>query len=144
MRHAATFVDTLIFARDERDLLHHLTNVPGNLHVGLRPHGPGFLLRDGHRLLQRVEVVRADFRANAVLKRCDDFAASSVVLGVCREGKRNVKLQTHRVTLNLHVTLLHDVEERDLNFSSKIRHLIHSEDATVGARQQAVVHGQLA
>jgi hypothetical protein len=84
-----------------------------------------------------------DFRADAVLERGDDLAARRVVLRVCGEHEQHVELQTNRVALDLDVALLKDVEEADLDLAGKIRELVDREDAAIGPRQQAVVHGQL-
>ena len=86
----------------------------------------------------------ANLRADAVFERRDDFAARRVVLGVGAEDQRHVERQAHRVAFDLHVAFLHDVEERDLDFAGEVGQLVDGEDAAIGARQQAVVHGELA
>ena len=88
-------------------------------------------------------IVRADLGADAVLERGDDLAARRVVLRVRGEDDGDVERQTDGVALNLHVALLHDVEERDLDLAGEVGKLVDGEDAAVGARQQTVVHGQL-
>ncbi len=88
-------------------------------------------------------VVGADFAADAVLERGDDLAARGVVLGVGGEDDGDVERQADGVALNLHVALLHDVEEGDLDFAGEVGELVDGEDAAVGAGQQAVVHGEL-
>ena len=37
---------------------------------------------------------------------------------------------------------MHDVEKRYLNLAGKVRQLIHSKDAAIGAWQQSVMHSQ--
>ena len=86
----------------------------------------------------------ADFRADAVFERGDDFAARGVVLRVGAEDKGHIEGQAHGVALNLHVAFLHDVEERDLDFAGQVGQFVDGEDAAVGAGQQAVVHGEFA
>src|SRR5262249_1615083 len=76
--------------------------------------------------------------------RSDDFAARGVVLGIGTEHQRDIEGQAHRITLNLDIAFLHDVEQAHLNFSGKVRQFVHGEDASVCARQQTVVNGQLA
>ncbi len=88
-------------------------------------------------------VVGADLAADAVFERGDDLAAGGVVLGVGGEDDGDVEGQADGVALNLHVALLHDVEEGDLNFAGEVGDLVDGEDAAVGAGQQAVVHGEL-
>src|ERR687884_320681 len=56
---------------------------------------------------------------------------------------QHVQGQAHGVAFDLHVALLHDVEEADLNLAREVWQLVDGEDAAVGARQQAVVDGQL-
>jgi hypothetical protein len=91
----------------------------------------------------RLGVVGADLAADAVFERRDDLAARGVVLGVGGEDDGDVELEADGVALNLHVALLHDVEERDLDFAGEVGELVDGEDAAVGAGQQAVVHGEL-
>ena len=105
---------------------------------------PGLLLGDGHALLEGGRVVGADLAADAVLERRDDLAARGVVLGVRGEDHAHVEGQPHRVALDLDVALLEDVEEPDLDAAGEVGQLVEGEDPAVGARQQAVVHGQLA
>ncbi len=111
---------------------------------GVAARGPGLLLGDGDGLVERLGVVRADLGADAVLERGDDFAARRVVLGVRGEDDGDVELEADGVALNLDVALLHDVEERDLDLAGEVGELVDGEDAAIGARQQAVVHGELA
>src|SRR5215831_10165775 len=85
-----------------------------------------------------------DFRTNAVLQGCNDFAPSSVVFGVRGKNDNDVERQPYRVALNLNVPFLHDIEQTDLNFSGKIRQLIDGEDTAVRTWEQAVVDAQLA
>src|SRR5262249_37370902 len=47
-------------------------------------------------------------------------------------------------TLNLNISFLHDVEQTDLDLSSKIWKFIDGKDSPIGAGQQAIVHAQLA
>jgi hypothetical protein len=87
--------------------------------------------------------VRADLAADAVLQRRDDLAARRVVFRVGGEDQQHVERQAHRVALNLHVAFLHDVEQAHLDLAGQVGQFVDGEDAAVGARQQAVVHGQL-
>ena len=86
--------------------------------------------------------MRANLRAHAVFQRRDDFAARGVVLRIRREDEHHVERQPHGIALNLDVALLHDVEQADLDFSGKIGQLVNREDATIGAGQKSVVHGE--
>ena len=81
-----------------------------------------------------------DLCADPILQWRDDLSACSVVLGVGRKDKHHIKRQSDRVTLNLHIAFLHDVEEAHLNLAGEIRKLVDREDAAVGARQQAIMN----
>ena len=88
-------------------------------------------------------IVGADLAADAVLERRDDLAARGVVFRIGGEDEQQVERQADRVALNLHVAFLHDVEQADLDLAGEIGQFVDGEDAAIGARQQAVVHGQL-
>ena len=108
-----------------------------------RARRPRLLRGDADAFLDALRVVGADLRADAVLQRRDDLAARGVVLRVGGEDDRHIQRQAHRVALNLHIAFLHDVEQRHLDLAGEVGQLVDGEDAAVGARQQAVVHGQL-
>jgi hypothetical protein len=77
------------------------------------------------------------------LSGVNDLAARGVVLGIGREAEHHVEQQPDRIALQLHVPFLHDVEEADLDLGREVGQLVDGEDAAVGAREQAEVHGQL-
>ena len=139
-------VDALIVARFKSDLFDDFANKVRESStrsfesIALNP---GFLTCDLNRSLQLRRIVRHDFGADAILQRRDDFSARRVVFGVGRKDQHHIQRQTHRVTLNLHVAFLHDVEETDLNLAGEIRQFIDREDAAVRARQQPVMNRQL-
>lgn len=81
---------------------------------------PGFLRGDGDAFLDVFGVVRADFAADSVFERGDDFAAGCVVLGVRAEDDGYVERKADGVALNLDVAFLHDVEESDLDLASEV------------------------
>ena len=81
---------------------------------------PGLLSGDGNAFLDRGGIVRANFRADAVLERRNDFSARGVIFRVRRENQQHVERHAHRVALNLNVAFLHDVEQADLNFSGEV------------------------
>src|SRR6202451_1432596 len=84
----------------------------------------------------------ANLRTDAVFQRRDNFPASSVVLRVRSEHEETIESHADRVSLNLHVSFLHDVEKAHLNFSGQVRQLVDSENSAIGAGKQAVVNGQ--
>ncbi len=138
-------VDALVVARLEGDLLDQLADEVGDGERGFQPFAPSprLLSRDLDAELQVGRVVRHHLGADAVFEGRDDLAAGGVVLGVGREDEHHVEREADGVALNLHVALLHDVEEADLNFAREVGQLVDGEQAAVGARQQAVVDGQL-
>ena len=144
LAHAAALVHFLVFARGEGHLLHNLAHVLRNFDRRLAALGPSLLRGDGDALFQRLRIVRANLRADAVLERRDDFAARRVVLRIGAEDQRHIQLHAHRIAFDLHVALLHDVEQRHLNFAGKVGQLVDGEEAAIGAGQQAIVHGELA
>ncbi len=82
--------------------------------------------------------------ADAVLERRDDLAAGGVILRVGGEGQHQIEREAHGISFDLHVAFLHDVEQAHLNLPGQVGQFIDGEDAAIGARQEAVVHGELA
>ena len=91
-----------------------------------------------------MRIVGANFGADAVLERSDDFSPRRVIFRVCRKDQLDVEGQAHGITLNLHVALLHDVEQAHLNFAREVGKLVDGEDAAVRAWKEAVMDRQLA
>ena len=87
--------------------------------------------------------MRANFRADAVFERRNNFPARRVVFGIRGENKQHVQRQPQRIAFNLYIALLHDVEEANLNFSCEIRQFVDGEDTAIRARQKAIVDRQL-
>src|SRR5438105_120069 len=141
---AGAAVHALVFARLESDFFHHLPEIRWhvNLLSGIAAY-PGFLRGDGHSFLDGCGVVRANFGANAVFERGDNFPTRGVILGIGGEDDEHVEWQPQRIALNLNVAFLHDVEETDLNFSGKVGKFVNGKDAAVGAWEKAVVDGEL-
>ena len=101
------------------------------------------LADDRHLVLERPRVVGPDLRAEAVLERGDDPAARGVVLRVGRRDHVQVERQPDDEAADLDVALLEDVEQADLDPLGQVGQLVDRDDAAVGARDQAVVEGQL-
>ena len=142
---AGTLVDALVISSRKRNLLDHFADVIGDVQLGRRlAIGPGFLPCDVDAVLDGRGIVGANFAADAVLERRDDLAARGVIFRVGGEHHHEVKRQADGVAFNLDVALLHDVEQAHLNFAGQVGQFVDGEDAAVGARQQAVVNGQLA
>src|SRR2546425_1732529 len=98
---------------------------------------------DLHLFADAQRIVRADLRSESVLQRSDDPAARRVVLGVRARDDEQVERKPDAIATDLHVLLFHDVEQADLDPLRQVRQLVDAEDAAVGARQQAVVDGEL-
>ena len=105
---------------------------------------PGFLRGDGDAFFERLRIVGANLRADAVFERSDDLAARRVVLGIGAEDQGDIEREADGIALNLHIAFLHDVEQRHLDLSGEVGQFVDGEDAAIGARQQAVVHGEFA
>src|SRR5262249_17777584 len=128
----------------EGDFFHELAKIVGDFDaVGRIAAGPRFLRGDGNAFFDRCRIVRADFGADSVFQRRDDFAARRVVLRVGGKDEQDVERKAQWVALNLNVAFLHDVEQADLDFSGEIREFVDGEDTAIGAWKQAVVNGQL-
>ena len=114
---AGTLVDFFVLAGGEGDGFDDLADVVRDLDlldrlIGcVRAGRPGFLLGDGDAFVDGLGVVGADFGADAVFERGDDFAAGGVVLGVGGEDDGDVELEADGVAFDLDVAFLHDVEE---------------------------------
>ena len=78
--------------------------------------------------------MRRDLRPDAVLQRRNDFTARRVILWIGRKDEHHIERQAHRITLNLHIAFLHDIEEANLNFAGEIGQLVDCKDAAVRAR----------
>ena len=83
-------------------------------------------------------------RADAVFERRDDPAAVGVVFRVGREDHAKIEVEPHRIPADLHVPLFEHVEEPDLNLGGQVGQLVDAEDAAIGARNQAEMHGHFA
>src|SRR5690242_17344997 len=92
---------------------------------------PSLLLCDSNAFIKCSSVVRANLRANAVFERRDNLSAGRIVFWICTKHKGHIQVQSDRVTLNLHVTFLHDIEERNLNFPRQIWKFVDGEDAAI-------------
>src|SRR5712692_9740069 len=92
---------------------------------------PGFLGGDGDAFLNARWIMRADFGADAILQGSNDFAARRVILRIRAEDKRDIKRQPERVSLNLNIAFLHDVEKAYLNFPCEVRQFINGKNAAI-------------
>src|SRR2546429_9749408 len=128
---AGAAIHALVLARLESDFFHHLPKVRWhvNLLSGIAAY-PGFLRGDGHSFLDGCGVVRANFGANPVFERGDNFATRGVILGIGGEDDEHVERQPQRVALNLEVAVLHDVLEAGLNFSRFVSEVVKGKDAS--------------
>ncbi len=82
LANAGAFIDSFVLAREEGNLLDHFANVRGNFNgrAATVPRHPGFLRRDGDAFFDRRGIMRANFRADAVLQRRDNLSARGVIL----------------------------------------------------------------
>ena len=142
--HARTLVDVAMLARHAGDFrnnfLHELRH-RDPIAVAVQQ-GRTLGLHDVNLNADVPGVMGADLGAVAVLERGDDAAAVGVILGVGAGHNANVQRQPRPETADLHVALLHDVEEPDLQFLRQVRQFVDAENAPIGARHQAVVDHQ--
>ena len=140
---AGAAIDALVFTRKESDLLDDFADVVrGDELVARGSLRPGFLRGDGHAFFHGSGVMSADFAANSIFKRSDDFSARGVIFGIGSENDKDVERQANRVALNLNVAFLHDVEKPDLNLAGQVRQFVNGKNSAVGAGQQSVMHGE--
>ena len=118
-----------------------VSNAPSPRAVVGQPADVRLLVQQPDLVGQLERVVGAHLGAEAVLERGDDPAAVGVVLGVGAGHQQQVQRQPHPVAADLDVALLQHVEQRDLDPLGEVGQLVDAEDAAVGARHQAVVHG---
>src|SRR2546427_689429 len=123
LAHSGALVNFLVFASSERDALDHLLHILRNVQLVAIAPGPRLLRSNRNAFVERSRIVRANFRTNAVFQRRNDLPTRGVVLRIGAEYKGNVKRQAHRISLNLHITFLHDVEQTHLNLAGDVRHL---------------------
>jgi len=133
-----------VIARRERDSLDHFLHIFRNMQPRAITLNPGFLCGDRDAFFHSRWIVGADLRPDAILQRGNDLAARGVVLGIGAEHDCDIQRQPNRISLNLHVTFLHDVEEPDLNFAREIGQLVNRKNSAIRTRQQAVMYGELA
>src|SRR6266566_4280295 len=126
-------VHVVVVSRFKSNLFDELTKEVRNKQLPLPfvALSPGLLARNLDTCLQLLRIVCQDLGADTVLQRCDYFSSCCVVLRICRKHQHYVKRQTYRITLNLHVAFLHDIEESDLNLSRQIRQLVDCKNAAV-------------
>src|SRR5260370_8857989 len=137
-------IQALVLASLESDFFQDLTEIVRHIDlVGGIAAERSVLRGDGHSFIEGRGIVGANLRADAVFSWSYDFCARRVIFGIRGEDKKNIKRKAQGITLNLNVAFLHDVEEADLNFTSEIGQLIDGEDAAIGAREKAVMDGEL-
>src|SRR5208282_836572 len=54
---------------------------------------------------------------------------SCTYFGICAEHNRDIQRQPNRISLNLHVAFLHDVEQSNLNLARQIRQLVNRKNS---------------
>src|SRR5579884_170271 len=108
----------------------------------IRWKGCAFGLHDLHFVFYRARIVRANLGADAVFERRDNAAAIGVVFRVGAGDHIDIQRQANLVAANLHIALFHDVQQAHLDALGKVGQFVDAEDATIRARNHAVVDGQ--
>src|SRR5205085_2473663 len=143
LRYSGALVDALVGARLDRDSLDYLGDEIRNAHFSGAARGPRFLIGNAYAKLDGLRIVRRHFAADAILERRDDLAARGVVLGVRCEAEHHIERKAHRISFDLDIALLHDVEQAHLHFAGEVGQLVQREDPAIRPRQHAVVHSEL-
>src|ERR1043165_9466139 len=138
-------IDAAVVARLEGDLFDSFANELRNQQSLFQTvtRDPGLLFGNLNAERDFLRIMRRDFGADAIFQRRADLAARRVVLRIRRKHQHHVERQSHRITLNLHVALLHDVEEANLDFAGEVRQFIDREEAAIRARQKTIVNREL-
>src|SRR6266576_2393315 len=141
---ARTLVDLRAAARQLRhlgdDLLHEVWH--HDREVAVLERGT-LLLHDADLVIEVARVVRADLRPETVLKRRDDAPAVRVILGIGAGDDVDVDRQAQLEAAHLHVALLDQVQQADLDPLGEVGQLVDGEDAAIRARDETVMDGQL-
>src|SRR5438309_12054020 len=95
-------------------------------------------------MLERRGRMRFYLRSDAVLQGRNDLTASCVIFRIRREHQYDIERQADGIAFNLHVALLHDIEQTYLDLACEMRQLINSKDSAIGTRQKPVVNAQFA
>src|SRR5271163_2212207 len=87
LANARAAIDALIFARLKRNLLDDVPQILGHFDLAsavraMLARHPRFLRGDGHAFGHAARIVRANFRADAVFQRSNDFAARRVIFWI--------------------------------------------------------------
>ena len=84
-------------------------------------------------------IVRVDHRADAVLQLRNHLAAAIVRGRIGGEEDQHVDVEPHRIAADLHVALLKNVEQADLDQLVEFGQLVHRKDPPVHAGNQSEV-----
>ena len=68
-------------------------------------------------MLQSGGIVSSNFGADSILQRSNNLAAGRIIFRVGGKYHHNVQQQTNRITFDLHIALLQNIEETDLDLS---------------------------
>ena len=143
LRDPGALVDALVVPRLERDALDDFGDEIRNPDLTGAARRPRFLIRDRHSELDALGIVRHHLAPDAVLERRDDLAAGGIVLGIGGEAKHDIQRQSHRISFDLDIAFLHDVEQAHLHLSRQVGQLVQGENAPVCAREHSIVHREL-
>ena len=140
---AGALADVWAAAGEAGDLGNDFLHVVGDVDAEAGDiHGGGLLPHDRDFGLDGLGVVSADLRAVAVFEGRDDATAVGVVLRVGAGDDEDVEGKADAEAANLNVALFHDVEQPHLDALSQVRQFVDTEDAAIGARDEAVVDGE--
>src|SRR5690606_25634664 len=126
---ARSLVDVLRLAAHEGDLLERLGEESRDHHLRKIAVAidPRLLERDPHRVIDRTRIMREDLRRDSIFERRDDASSIGVILRVRREHHEDIERKAQRKAADLHVALLEDVEEADLDARREVGKLVDRE-----------------
>src|SRR5581483_2424390 len=138
LRYARASIDSLIDARLKGNALDDLGDKIRYSHSETPIH-PSFLGRDLHAKVHGFRVVSDYLTADPIFERRDDLTARGIVFRIRGEAQFDIEWEPYRISFDLDIALLHDIEQSHLDFPREIRQLIQGEDASIRARQHAVM-----
>src|SRR5437762_3152153 len=110
--------------RDDRNPLDYLGDETRHANFPSAASRPCLLSRNRDAELDGLGIVRGYLASDAIFERRDDLAARRVVLGIGGEAEHDIERKSHRISFDLDVPFLHDVEETDLDLSGEIGKLV--------------------
>src|ERR1035437_3562435 len=125
------------------DFGYGILNKPGNIDFDLIVfETPPFGFHDGYFFSDSLRIMRSHLGSEAVFQRGDNASPVGIVLRIGTGDHEDIQGQPDPVAPDLNITLLHQVEEADLNPFGQVRKLVNGKDTAVGPGYEAVMNGK--